>query len=396
MSLPLLSKAKSLKGKRVLLRLDLNVPLKKGKVAEDSRILASLETLNHLRTQGAKVIIITHLGRPKGEVVEDLRLDVVAKRLSKIGEFPVQKVDQYLGEEVEHAIAEMNNGDVIMLENIRFAPEEKKDSHAFGKKLAALGDVYVSECFAVAHRKDASVVEIAKHLPHYIGFLFEQEIRGLNALIQGGTRPFVALLGGTKLATKIPLIEGLLEHADRVLIGGALVNTYLKGNGYVVGDSVVDEGELTMDPLRGLSYNKIMLPMDLVIGKPDGSDMRVIDMPPQPEILCEEGEGIFDIGPKTARLYDIELRKAKRLLWNGAMGYFEQKPYDKGTRAIAKAVAKRAKEEDCFAVAGGGETLQSLHMIHAEEDVDFVSTGGGAMLAYLANTKLPGIAAMTT
>ncbi len=385
----------NIRGKRILVRVDFNVPLEKGKVLEDSKILASLPTIEYLVDQGAKVILVTHLGRPGGKIVDSLKIDPVAKYLGKILKKNVRKLEtgdwQMDGKEkssLEQETAKIGAGEVVMLENIRFSPHEKGDQGILGQELSHLADGFVLDGFAVAHRGDASISGVAKYLPAYAGFLLEQEIDILTKLLKEAKKSFVVVIGGAKLETKIPVIKNLLPQVDKMLVGGAIFSTYLKGRGYEVGKSLVDD-ELQKDIVKYCKKRKIILPLDLIVGTEDGKNHRQVVVGKDKNI-CKKNEAIFDIGPATIQLFAQHIKKARTLVWNGAMGYFEQKPYDIGTLSVARLVASRSKGR-AYGVIGGGETIQSMDIVEMAEYVDFVSTGGGAMLEFLAGKRLPGI-----
>lgn len=382
-----------IKGKRVLLRVDFNVPVKNETVLDDTRLFASIPTINYLREHGARVIIIAHMGRPGGHVVDELRLHAVAQRLELIGNMQVKKVETWIGPEVTRAVADMRDGDVLMLENIRFSADEEKNTGSLARDLAALGDIFVLDGFAVAHRAAASVTGISQFLPAYAGFLLEKEIEGLNAVMRAPAHPFVAVVGGAKMETKIPVIDNFIHFADHILLGGAIVNTYFAGSGYGIGDSLFDAG-VSKKIIANFRHQKIVMPVDVVVGRIDGSDTHVVEVPAEPVALCAAGEGIYDIGPKTLALYGRYIAVARTLVMNGAMGYFEQPPYNEGTMAVSRVFAHRAAGDECYAVIGGGETLQAMDMTGMIDEIDVASTGGGAMLEYLSGKVLPGIAAL--
>lgn len=385
-------KITSLKEKRVLVRVDFNVAMKNGSVADDEKLKASLPTISYLIGKGAKVILVSHLGRPDGKRVESLSLAPVAKRLVKLIQAPVKHLPYYEGAQVEHAVSEMGPGEIIMLENIRFSSQEQGDKGNFARELASLADVFVLDGFAVAHRGDASVSGVARFLPSYAGLLLEKEINGLAKVTKNPISPFVAIIGGAKMETKIPVINALLPKVDALLVGGGILNTYLKGLGYGVGDSLVDKDYMA-DAIAYGKKRKIVWPVDVIVGKKNSLHGRHVMLETQPHQICKKGEAIFDIGPETVRLFAGYIYMAKTLVWNGAMGWFEQKPFDFGTLSVARLLAARSKGK-AFGVIGGGETVQSMEMVGMTDDVDLVSTGGGAMLEFLAGKKLPGIEAL--
>lgn len=393
MTIHSITQARNLAGKRVLVRVDFNVPLKNGKVADDARLRASLPTIQYLLDKKAKVILVSHLGRPEGKVVLSLSLQPVAKRLSELLGKQVGKLASWQGKEVKDAIKRMRGESVVMLENIRFSPDEQGNKGTLAKDLASLADIFVLDGFAVAHRGDASVAGVVKYLPSYAGLLLEKEIVGLNKIVTCPTHPFVVVLGGAKIETKIPIMKNLLAKADHVLIGGGLLNTYLAGKGYGVGDSLVDH-DFIKDALKYCAHKKVVRPVDVMVGTNDGKNFRIVTIGKKPHTICGKGEGIYDCGTETVAVFEQYISKARTLVWNGAMGYFEQEPYNAGTKAVAELVAAQSKKKICFGVIGGGETVQSVEALGLSGDIDLVSTGGGAMLEFLAGEKLPGIEAL--
>ncbi len=390
---------KKLKGKKVLVRVDFNVPVKNGKVEDDSRIIASLPTIEYLYKAGAKVILVAHLGRPGGKIVPSLKLDGVAVRLGSLLKKKVKKIntkDFKLNkgelEKLRGDLDKMKAGQVVMLENIRFSPYEKKNTGNLAKDLASLADIFVFDGFAVAHRASASVSGVAKYLPSYAGLLLEKEIEGLRRVLKRPKKPFVAIIGGVKVSTKAPVIKNLLPKVSKILIGGAILNTYLKCRKYGVGMSLVDSNcESVLKKL--VKKRKVILPVDLVVGDNKGRNFRIVRLNKKSFKICQGHEAIYDIGPESICLFSKYIKKAKTLVWNGAVGYFEQKPYNIGTLSIARLVASRSKGR-AYGVIGGGETIQAMDEVEMSEFVDLISTGGGAMLQYLAGEKLPGIKAL--
>jgi 3-phosphoglycerate kinase len=332
------------------------------------------------------------LGRPEGKKKAALSLLPVANHLSRLLGKKVTHVLNYRGKQVEQVIARMKPGAIVMLENIRFSKDEEGNKGNLGRDLATLADMFVLDGFAVSHRADASVIGIAPHLPSYAGLLLEKEIRGLLKIIETTKRPAVLVLGGVKSETKIPVLKNFLRRADTILIGGALFNTYLLSLGYRLGDSVVDPRFIKeAKALAGRS--KVIKPIDVIVGRNDGTRVRHIDIKKFQKNLCNKGEAIFDIGPKTIALFSSYIKQAKTLVWNGALGYMEQSPYDIGTKSIARLVAARSKGK-AYGVIGGGETVQAMEQVGMIEYIDLVSTGGGAMLDFLAGKSLPGIEAL--
>src|SRR3989339_891592 len=301
-------------------------------------------------------------------------------------------MDDYKNEVVGE-IKKMKNGEIVMLENIRFFPDEAENENNFGKTLASIADIFVLDGFAVAHRDSGSVTGVAKHLPSYAGLLLEKEVVGVSKVLQQPKNPFVLVLGGAKMETKIPVIKNLLPKCDYLLAGGGIVNTYLKVLGYGVGDSLVDM-DFKKESLIYGKKKKVIMPVDVVVGTIDGKKYRVVELQKKSHQICKKGEAILDCGPKTIQLYAKYIKQAQTLVWNGARGYFEQKPYDVGTLSIARLVASRSKGK-AYGVIGGGETLQSMEMVKMTEYVDLVSTGGGAMLEFLSGNMLPGVTAVS-
>ncbi len=388
-----LKQIKSLKNKRVLVRVDFNVPIKNKKVLDDSRIKASALTINYLRKKGAKVILITHLGRPEGKKIDDLSLAPVAKLLSKIlkglKEKPIKVslLQDIFGEKELQTVAKMKSGEVVMFENIRFFPEEERNDEDFACQLASLADYFVLDGFAVAHRDAASVSGVQNYLPSYAGFLLAQEIQMLSALLKKPKQPCIAVIGGAKIETKLPVIKNLLKNTDTILVGGAIVNVYFKARGYEVGQSLVDSGFEKL-ALTTFKNKKVVTPIDVMVGDKTGDFIRVVNIQKKSHQICKKGEAILDIGPATAALYANYLKTAKTIVWNGAMGYFENRSYALGTYTIAEALAN---QKQAFTVVGGGETLEAIEKLKLTHKIGFVSTGGGAMLEYLSGKKLPGL-----
>jgi len=376
-------------GKRVLLRVDFNVPLQDGVITDDRRIRAALPTIKYLLERGATVIAMSHMGRPKGQVVDGLRLTPVAARLAELLDRPVTKLDDCVGEAVAGAVASSRPGDVILLENLRFHPEEKKNDPEFARQLAALADLYVNDAFGAAHRAHASVVGVAEYMPAVAGFLMEKELAALGGALENPTRPFVAILGGAKISGKIEVIDNLLPQVDHLLIGGGMANTFFKAQGHPVGDSLVEDGALDIAKetlVKGGA--KLVLPVDVVIA--DAFDAQAkskvvaVDQVP-------DGWRIMDVGPETLKRFAKVLRRARTVVWNGPMGVFEMKKFAEGTFAVARSLA----ETDAVTVIGGGDSAAAIEQSGLADKMSHISTGGGASLDFLAGKALPGVAALS-
>lgn len=373
-------------GKKVLVRVDYNVPISEGRITDDRRIRATVPTIQYLLDHGAAVILMSHLGRPKGKPSPEFRLDPVAQRLSEILGIPVKKLDDCVGPEVEKAVKEMKPGEVILLENLRFHPEEEANDPEFARQLASLADIYVNDAFATAHRAHASTEGVAHYLPAVAGFLMEKEIRFLGLLLSNPEKPFIAILGGAKISDKIGVIENLLPKVDLLLIGGGMANTFFKALGYKVGDSLVEDEALGVaSELLRKGGDKLILPVDVVIAERVASDAPVKIVKPGE---VPEGWRILDIGPETVELFKGKLRQSRTVFWNGPLGVFEVEPFSKGTFAIAQALAEL---EGVTTVVGGGDSAAAVEAAGVAEKITLVSTGGGASLEFLEGKELPGI-----
>ena len=375
-------------GKKVLVRVDFNVPIKEGKVGDDSRIQAALPTIKYLLDHDAAVILCSHLGRPKGEFDPAFSLQPVAEYLATLLDAPVKFAEDCIGEKAEAAAKELQTGQVLVLENTRFHAGEKKNDPGMAKQLASLANVYVNDAFGSAHRAHASTAGVAEYLPAAAGFLLEKEIKYLGNAIADPERPFVAILGGAKISDKIGVIENLLEKADRILIGGGMANTFFKAQGYAMADSLVEEEVLdTAKDLLDKAGGKLVLPGDVVIA--DAFDAaaadKVIDVGDVPA-----GWRILDIGPRTVAAFSDIIAKAGTVVWNGPMGVFEFEKFAKGTFAIARAVA----ESDATGIIGGGDSTSAVNKSGLADQIAHISTGGGASLEMLEGKTLPGLAAL--
>lgn len=385
---------KKIQGKRVLVRVDFNVAIERGRVKEDFRIKAALPTIKYLIKQKAKVILISHLGRPEegksnfnGNSDQKLTLEPAAKYLSKILKKKVGFVSDCIGDKVKSAIEKMKFGNVVLLENLRFYPQEEENDEWFAKKLAENADYYVNDAFAVSHRSHASVVGITKFLPSSAGFLLTKEVEVLTKAYTHPKKPLCIVMGGGKISTKINLIMRFFDKADHILIGGALANTLLSAKGYAIGKSKTDSAMIEKIKDLDITSKKIHLPVDTVVVKEIS-----VDAPVQIKGAgnIADDEIILDIGPDTIYLFSHIVEDSKMVIWNGPLGLFEMKKFAKGTNEFAKALVK-AK---AFEIIGGGDTITALDKIKLLNKFDFVSTGGGAMLEFLAGEDLPGIEAL--
>jgi len=386
MKLNSIEKLKSLKNKKVLVRVDFNVPMENGKVKDDYRIKAALPTINHLLSSGSKIILMAHLGEPGAKVVPALSLKPVARRLSQIIKKTVNFIPETVGYKADEAVAKMLAGDIVFLENLRFNDGELKDDLKFAKRLAGLGDIYVNEAFSVCHRKQASVSAIKKVLPTYYGLQLVSEVKNLDKILKP-VKPLIVIMGGAKISTKAPIISKIYDSADKVLLGGGLANNFFKHLKLEVGKSLVDaDSEVYVKKFfKGKKLaDKIILPIDVVVC---GRNKR-----PKIKSLTEvnKTDTIFDIGPETIALFSGYIKTAQTIVWNGPLGKFEEASYKHGTLAIATAVAARSTGK-AYGLVGGGETVEALKQTKMEAYVDFVSTAGGAMLAYLGGNKMPGL-----
>ena len=380
------------KGKRVFVRVDFNVPMDENQnITDDKRIRAALPTIQYLIDQGARVILASHLGRPKDQPEDKFRMDPVAKRLAELLGKEVTKVDDCIGPEVETAVAGLKDGDVLLLENVRFYPGEKKNDPEFAKNLAGLAEIYVNDAFGAAHRAHASTAGIAQYLPAAAGFLLQKEIEVMGKALNDPERPFVAILGGAKVADKIGVINNLLQKVDTLIIGGGMAYTFLKAQGYEIGTSLLDADSLTLAKElmeaakeRGV---KFLLPVDIVIADRFAADAAY-------EVVRADqmraGWMGMDIGPQTVELFSQEIKTAKTVVWNGPMGVFEMPNFAKGTQAVAQVMA----DSDAITIIGGGDSAAAVEQAGLADKLSHVSTGGGASLEFLEGKALPGVEAL--
>lgn len=378
-------------GKRVFVRVDFNVPLENGKITDDTRIRETLPTIKFLIEGGAKVILASHLGRPAGQVVEELRLTPAAERLSELLGKPVVKANEVVGDAVKAQVAALQAGEVLLLENVRFEAGEEKNDPELAKQLAELADLFVNDAFGAAHRAHASTEGIAHLLPAVSGLLVEKELDVLGKALNNPERPFTAIVGGSKVKDKIDVINKMIEIADNILIGGGLSYTFLKAQGNEVGKSLLDNSKLDLtlefiEKAKKLGKN-LYLPVDIVVTDDFSADANT-------QIVGVDGipadwEGI-DIGPKTREIYADVIKNSKLVVWNGPMGVFEIEPFSHGTRAVAQACAETAG----YTVIGGGDSAAAAEKFHLAERMDHISTGGGASLEFMEGKALPGVVAL--
>ena len=381
---------KNIKGLKVLVRCDLNVPIRNGKVIDDFRIKKLIPTIDYLRSQGAKIILITHLGQPQKR---DLSFSVrpVAKRLWELVQGRVKFINDTIGNNVEKEINEMKEGDIIVLENLRFYKEEEQNNNDFSRSLARLGDIFVQDAFSACHRNHSSIVGINKHIDSFPGLLLEEEIRVLSDALVSPERPLVSIVGGFKVSSKIKVIKSLLDKSDYLLLGGRVANSLLISKGLYVKDLLSSEEEELMEVAKeiNLANPKLQLPIDGVMGLSnfDEDYKRIGGIG-----SIRKEEDVYDIGPETIEKYKSILSGAKTIIWNGPLGYFEKETFSKGTEEVAKMIGQINSE--VFSIVGGGETVEAIQKLGIENQFDHISTGGGAMLDFIAGKELPGIKAL--
>ncbi len=386
-----------LAGKRVLTRVDFNVPLQDGKVADDTRITASIPTIQKIISSGGKAVLMSHLGRPKGEIKLEYSLRPVAARLSQLMGRQVSFVEDCVGKSAEKAVFAMPDDGILLLENLRFYKEEEKNDPDFAKKLARLGDLYINDAFGTAHRAHASTEGVAKFIqPCASGYLMKKELDYLGMALDNPARPFVAVLGGAKISGKIDVIENLMGKVDALLIGGGMAFTFFKAKKYEIGNSLLDEGKISeaaniilLAESKSLDF---VLPVDIIVTRDIDAD------PPQMETVLpvgiESGMIGVDIGPRTIERFKSIIQSAGTVIWNGPMGIFEKKPFAAGTFDIAKIMAA-ATDTGCITIVGGGDSASAVTKAGLEDSMSHVSTGGGASLEFLEGKILPGVAALT-
>lgn len=380
------------KGKRVFCRVDFNVPMQDGKITDDTRIRAALPTIQYLVEQGAKLLLASHLGRPKGKVVEEMRLTPVADRLSELLGKEVAKVDEAFGDIVKAKVDAMNDGDVLLLENVRFYPGEEKNDPELAKSFAQLADIYVNDAFGAAHRAHASTEGVAHYLPAVSGFLMEKELDVLGKALSNPERPFTAIIGGAKVKDKIGVIENLLEKVDNLIIGGGLAYTFIKAQGHEIGQSLLEEDKIDLASSfikkaqeKGVNF---YMPVDAVVADEfsENANTKVVSI----EEIPADWQAL-DIGPKTAELYSGVIKDSKLVIWNGPMGVFEMTKFEGGTKAVAEALAG---SEDTYSIIGGGDSAAAAEKFKLADRMSHISTGGGASLEFMEGKALPGVVAL--
>jgi phosphoglycerate kinase len=378
------------KGKRVLLRVDFNVPLNinTGAISDDSRIRASLPTIKYLVDHKAKIIICSHLGRPEGKVVENLRMAPIAQRVSQLMGLPVSTASDCIGQEVESKVRTLKEGDILVLENLRFHPEEEADDAGFARKLARLADIYVNDAFGTAHRAHASTVGVAKYLPAVAGFLMNKELKVMEKLLHDPERPSACLIGGAKVSDKIEILQNMLRKVDMLLVGGGMAATFLKAQGYEVGHSLIEDDKLGLAKklLQEAEEWRVpfLLPIDAVVAGEikAGALTRVV-----PTTNIPSGSHIVDIGPQSIELFCSELKKCHTIMWNGPMGIYEIPQFAQGTRSIASFLSTL----NATTIIGGGSSAEVVQAMGLTDKMTHVSTGGGASLRFLEGATLPGV-----
>lgn len=381
-----------LKGKKAFVRVDFNVPMKDQQITDETRIQAALPTIKELVESGAIVILASHLGRPKGEVVEELRLTPVAKRLSELLGKEVAKADESYGEAVKAQISKLSEGDVILLENVRFNAGEEKNDAELAKQYAELADVFVNDAFGAAHRAHASTEGIAHHIPAVSGLLMQKELDVLGKALSNPDRPFTAIIGGAKVKDKIGVIENLLDKVDNLIIGGGLAYTFVKALGHEVGQSLLEEDKIElaksyMDKAKEKGV-KFYMPVDVTVADDFSNDANIKTV--SIEEIPSDWEAL-DIGPKTREIYADVIKSSKLVIWNGPMGVFELDAFATGTKAVAEALAE---SQDTYSVIGGGDSAAAVGKFDLADKMSHISTGGGASLEFMEGKELPGVVAL--
>lgn len=380
------------KGKKTLVRVDFNVPLEDGKITDDTRIEAALPTIKYLIEEGARLILMSHLGRPKGKAVDSLRMDPVAKRLADILGQEVSKVDDCVGDEVKKAVGGLQDGDVLLLENTRFHAEEKANDPEFAKELASIADVFVSDAFGAAHRAHASTVGVTEYIPSVAGFLMQRELNALGDVMENPENPFVAIMGGAKVSDKIGVIRNLMEKVDYLLVGGGIANTFLKASGYETGESLVEKDKLDLakELLKEAEEKnvEIVLPIDVVVADKfdKNADSKVVDV----DEIPADWQSLDSAGPETIAKYAEIIKNSRTVIWNGPLGVFEFDKFAKGTNAIAQALA----DSNAKTIIGGGDSAAAIKKAGLEDKMTHISTGGGASLMFFEGKPLPGVEAL--
>lgn len=396
----------NLSGKKVLVRNDFNITIDdSGKILDDFRIRASLPTINFLLEQKVKIILMSHFGRPLGNQKparpaerseagetrnQKFSLKPIEERLSELLGVEIKLASDCVGAEVENLVGQLKDGEILLLENLRFHPEEEANDEAFAQNLAKLGEIYINDAFGASHRAHASIVGVAKYLPSFAGFLLEKEVEILGRALENPDRPLTVVIGGAKISTKMKLIERYLERADRIILGGALANTVLHAQGLAVGSSLIEEEAVPELKKLKITDAKLHIPVD-VVASTDKTGQAEIKIDPVGK--TGPGEIILDIGPETEKIFDRIVKSSKMIIWNGPMGFFEVEKFSQGTKAMAESIASCP---ECFSIIGGGETTCFVEKVGMIDKFDHVSTGGGAMLEFLAGDKLPGIVALET
>jgi phosphoglycerate kinase len=391
MPLPSLSQI-ILKNKKVILRADLNVPMKDGKILDDSRIISLSPTIDYLCREGASIVLISHFGRPKGKKVPELSLKQLLPALEECWKKPILFAEDCSGPQAQEVTKNLKSGDIVLLENLRFYSEEEENNPHFAQALAELGDLYVNDGFAVSHRAHASVHAITQYLPSFPGLLMTKEILALSQALQAPQRPLAAIVAGSKISTKLDLLKNLLNKVDLLMLSGGIANTFLKARNVEIGESLYEPSMLeTAKEIEKLAHKKqveLVLPIDAT-GSLETEDFLTINLSNVPKKFK-----ILDIGPETISLFQAKLNQVRTLVWNGPLGVFEVPPFDHGTTVIAQKVALLSRDQNLFSIAGGGETLAAISHAKCSKDFSYLSTAGGAFLEWLEGKSLPGIMAL--